>query len=172
MLTFKRGELWEEHHKGAIVCVTTNVGWDSETRDNNMGAGSVSQAAKVYPWLPVWYGAEMERIVEETGDRRGRVIYNAAIGVVFLPVKPLLDTENPERSWDQVACLMTIRSSLRQLRELKLCRQSHTGYVALTLPGAGNGGLRVEPVAALVRQELGKLRTHNYVVVDRQWVDK
>jgi hypothetical protein len=125
---------------GFWVVVTTNIGWDPETKRNNMGAGVALQAALRWGELPEWYGWRCKLSGANTP-----VLVNEHRRLVFFPVKPLLPG-NPERSWDQEACLATIAHSAEQLSRLRV-----DGPLAMALPGCGNGGrsaLEVLPILA------------------------
>lgn len=151
-LSIVRGDLWRMHGIGYKVVVTTNIGWDPKTLANNMGAGMALQAAMKWPELPRWYGAYCKRTAPATP-----VVEREDLGLIFFPVKPLLDPKNPERSWDQRASLTRIEQSLREL-------QNVAGKVALAFPGCGNGDLDRKDVEPLLRRYLLDDR---FVVVDR-----
>jgi hypothetical protein len=151
-LVIVRGDIWRMHATGDKVVVTTNIGWDPRTLANNMGAGVALQAAMRWPELPRWYGAHCKRTAPQTP-----VVERADLGLIFFPVKPLLEAANPERSWDQQASLGTIEQSLRELSKLE-------GRIALAFPGCGNGGLDRAMVEPLLRRYLTDDR---FTVVDR-----
>lgn len=150
----KKGDLWEHWKRGEKVVVSTNIGWDSATRRNNMGAGMALQAALKFPDLPEWYGRFCRATFPLTP-----VIEHPLYRLIFLPVKPLLNRNNPEISWDQEASLPLIEAGLQQLRE-------HHGQIALGLPGCGNGGLSLVQVFPLLERYLGEDR---FSVVDQRW---
>jgi hypothetical protein len=163
------GDLWAFHEEGYHVVVTTNLGW-GELRSptavyNNMGAGSVQAAARRWPWLPAWYG---RRCCQFAASQLGSmpVLKRDDLRVVFLPVKPL-NRRNPAASWDQLASVPLIRSGLEQLRSWFLAERKRgmALQLALTLPGAGNGGLERGMVYGLVRECLDDL---DVALVDRQ----
>lgn len=144
-----KANIWELAAAGHDVVVTTNIGWDPRTYENNMGAGTALQAYQRCPSLAVWYGHECRRMTHEgTVD----VLYRGDLGLYFLPVKPLLDPGDPERSWDQLASYALIERMLGRLAAMPKPRP-----VALTLPGAGNGGLDPERVRSLALKQLGEL---------------
>lgn len=151
-LAIVKGDLWRMHSLGHKVVVTTNIGWDPRTLENNMGAGVALQAALRWPELPKWYGAHCKRLAPDAP-----LIEREDLGLVFFPVKPLLDPKNPERSWDQRADLGRIERSLRELTKIQ-------GRVALAFPGCGNGGLDRKDVEPLLRRHLTDDR---FTVVDR-----
>jgi hypothetical protein len=168
-----KGDLWDWFDKGHRVVVTTNIGWHPSTGRNNMGAGMALQAALRFPGLErdlaggagprvkaedragyrtvfpegldVWYGS----LCEQLGDETPVVAYPAERRLILFPVKPLLDPENPERSWDQEASYTLIAKSLAQLRTFE-------GRIALSYPGAGNGHLDEKKVALIVENILGQ----------------
>jgi SPP1 gp7 family putative phage head morphogenesis protein len=125
---------------------------DPETLANNMGAGLALQAALRWGELPRWYGAHCKRTAPNTP-----VVERADLGLIFFPVKPLLDPSDPERSWNQQASLGTIEKSLSELVKLE-------GRITLTFPGCGNGGLDRSMVEPLLRRYLTDDR---FTVVDR-----
>lgn len=138
----QRGDLWELYDAGeAKIVVTTNIGWDPHDYQNNMGAGMALQAARRYPELPYWYGMFCRE------NLHGTPVVER-YGLVFLPVKPLKDMRDPERSWDQLASVPLIERGLRQLLEVE-------GEIALAYPGCGNGGLGFEQVEPLLERYLG-----------------
>lgn len=153
-MRYEQGDLWDHWERGNKIVVTTNVGWDLQTRRNNMGAGMALQAAQRWPWLPEWYGNLCRLYVTRWGQygpharpaiprcpaRWMPVVELDHLRLLFLPVKPLLDFADPERSWDQTARLDLIRWGLRQLTR-------HHGQIALAYPGCGNGGLDKQDVA-------------------------
>lgn len=142
-MKIEKGNLWDHWERGSKVVVTTNIGWDPVTRENNMGAGMALQAATRWPWLPELYGSFCRLTAPFTP-----VMEMADLRLIFMPVKPLLDVKDPERSWNQEARRALIVVGLKQLRE-------HTGEIALGLPGCGNGGLRAEDVRPIVYWYLG-----------------
>ena len=148
----ERGDIWELHTAGATICVTTNIGWDEEMR-NNMGAGLALQAMSRWPWLPTWYGAECYRMAT-AGEVRP--LWFAPLRLILLPVKPLLDPAHPERSWDQKANPEFIRQQLLTLR-LMTALPHFPARVALTLPGCGNGALHRDEVGPILHETLGGL---------------
>jgi hypothetical protein len=152
LMRIKTGNLWDylTTHK---VVITTNIGWHPATLENNMGAGMALQAAMAWPWLPRWYGEFCRATAPETP-----VVEHPRLPLIFLPVKPLLDPSNPERSWDQTAKLDTIERSLEQL-------VAHPGKIALAFPGCGNGALSPALVLPILRRFL---REDRFVVVDKQ----
>jgi hypothetical protein len=151
----KKGDLWEHWQRGEKVVVTTNIGWTATAPYwNNMGAGMAAQAARRFPELPEWYGRFCRATFPLTP-----VIEHPRYRLIFLPVKPLLNRNNPEISWDQEASLDLIEAGLRQLRE-------HHGEIALGLPGCGNGGLKMAQVFPLLERYLAEER---FTVVDQSW---
>ena len=138
--------LWDFHAKGHHVVVTTNIGWAPGNPWNNMGAGMALQAAYRYPELPGWYGRRCREYGAGTP-----VLKRDDLGLVFLPVKPLLE-ENPGASWNQTASLELIARGLDQLLAWVTTRKAK---VAMGLPGAGNGRLDPVEVLGLVRDKLG-----------------
>lgn len=149
-----QGDLWDmwASPKWKIV-VTTNIGWDPRTFENNMGAGVALQAAERFPELPEWYG----RFCASTAPNTP-VVEREDLRLIFLPVKPLLDPHNPELSWNQPARLGLIDRSVRELAEIP-------GRIALAYPGCGNGGLPVEAVRPILQHYLPGDR---FLVVDRR----
>lgn len=95
--------------------------------------------------LDVWYGS----LCEQLRDEMPVVAYPHERRIILFPVKPLLDPENPERSWDQEASYTLIAKSLAQLRTFE-------GRIALSYPGAGNGHLDEKKVALIVENILGQ----------------
>lgn len=139
------GNLWDNWQAGQKVVVTTNIGWDPDhSNANNMGAGMALQAMQMWGWLPYWYG-EHARVMADT--KTPRVIEFGPLGLIFLPVKPLLDPENPEISWNQNADFGLIEDMLGQLRSIE-------GQISLGLPGCGNGGLDSGEMLAHMRMVL------------------
>lgn len=141
-----RGNLWDYHDAGWRVVVTTNIGWHPKTLQNNMGAGAVMQAARTWPDLPAWYGAQCE----QHGNAM-QVVQHVERRLIFLPVKPLM-VDNPERSWDQLADLELIDRGLRRLCMLALTEVGPR--IAVAFPGCGNGGLDVQDVFPLMQKRL------------------
>lgn len=152
------------------MVVTTNIGWHPETARNNMGAGMALQAALRFPGLKiapfpgiehpggpldgglydqqpldVWYGSMCEQLGEETPV----LAYPYERRILLLPVKPLKDRANPERSWDAEGDLGLIYRGLQQLR-------GYQGKIALSYPGAGNGKLDEVLVGKVVEHVLGQ----------------
>ncbi|HET7540425.1 MAG TPA: hypothetical protein VFK05_11160 [Polyangiaceae bacterium] len=154
--TVIQGDLWQMHDQVRVV-VTTNIGWDLETYQNNMGAGVALQAARRWPELPEWYGRQCARLKEQTP-----VLEYLPARLILLPVKPLLYAADPERSWDQEASLELIDRSLAQLAEV-----GGDTRIALAFPGCGNGGLKKRAVLPLIERHL---KTDQFVVVDREAV--
>lgn len=163
----ERGDLWKLWEQGHKIVVTTNVGWDPATRQNNMGAGMALQAALRWPWLPEWYGEFCMRWVMRWGKERygviratrvAPVVEHDALRLIFLPVKPLLSFSDPEISWNQRARLDCIQVGLSQLRK-------HHGTIALGLPGCGNGGLSAMDVRPLLEAGLPEER---FLLCDRE----
>lgn len=150
----KNGDLWKHWRAGFKVVVTTNIGWDPRTRRNNMGAGMALQAALKFPELPEWYGRFCRATYPLTP-----VIEHPTHRLIFLPVKPLLNRNNPEISWDQEASLPLVESGLQRLA-------LHKGQIALGLPGCGNGGLSLAEVVPLLEKHLPDDR---FEVVDQSW---
>lgn len=148
MQTAKR-DIWHLYDKGFDVVVTTNIGWDPQTLVNNMGAGTVLRAARMFPGLSRWYGAECKRMTEANSVE---VLYRPDLRLYFLPVKPLLDARDPERSWDQLGNYALIEQGLRQFAQME-----RKNPVALTLPGCGNGGLNRREMLTMVKAVLGEL---------------
>lgn len=140
-------DIWRLFDDGYDVVITTNIGWDSRRFSNNMGAGTALQAYERYPSLPIWYGHECSRMAHSDSVD---VLYRGDLRLYFFPVKPLLDPRDPERSWDQLASYELIERMLARFAAMPRPRKA-----ALTLPGAGNGGLDPERVRALVLQQLG-----------------
>jgi hypothetical protein len=151
--TILQGDLWQMHAQARVV-VTTNIGWDLDTFQNNMGAGVALQAAFRWPELPEWYGRQCARLKEQTP-----VLEYLPARLILLPVKPLLYESDPERSWDQEASLELIDRSLAQLAEI-----GGDTRVALAFPGCGNGGLDKRAVLPLIERHL---KTDQFIVVDR-----
>jgi len=146
------GNLWSYIDTHRIV-ITTNIGWHPRTKRNNMGAGMALQAAQQHPELPEWYGRFCESTAPDTP-----VIAHGTHRLIFLPVKPLLDRDNPEISWAQKASLETIERGLPRLAQ-------HEGPIALGFPGCGNGDLRPEQVLPLLKKYLPEDR---FFLVDLQ----
>jgi hypothetical protein len=140
-----RGDIWRLWDKGFHVVVTTNIGWDHRDM-NNMGAGTVQRAASVWPELPRWYGSWCRSMGAKMG-----VVRRPGLRLVFLPVKPLIEA-CPSLSWDQKADLVLIE---RGLVQLGVWWRRYRPALAMTLPGAGNGGLDPAEVLALVERVLG-----------------
>lgn len=150
-MRLEKGDLWEFVHTHKLV-ITTNIGWDRVTKHNNMGAGMALQAASQWPELPEWYGRHCEATAPDTP-----VLEHPDLPLIFLPVKPLLDPRDPERSWAQRAKLATIERGLPQLAAID-------GEIALAFPGCGNGALEQREVLPLLRKYLADDR---FLVVDR-----
>lgn len=163
----KNANLWNFHEVGFQAVVTTNIGWDEVWNKklrgfrplNNMGAGSVLEAATRWPELPEWYGRRCREYKTEMP-----VLWRPDMGLVFLPVKPLM-TLTPSWSWNQKASLVLIRRGLDQIRDWW---EQHQPKIVMTLPGAGNGGLPPGEVLALVRVVLGHT---DIVVADYRMVE-
>lgn len=158
-----RGNLWDYHGPRQVV-VTTNIGWSppatwmtgGEERDwNNMGAGSVLEAWKRFPEISSWYAERCKMYGANTP-----VLKRPDLRLVFLPVKPLLNP--PSMSWNQRASYKLIGLGLAQLAAWW---DRHHPLLAMTLPGAGNGGLPPGEVRRLVRTMLGHT---DIILVDRQ----
>lgn len=147
-MQFAKQDIWKLYEGGMDVVITTNIGWDPVTFENNMGAGTALQAYRRCPSIAVWYGHECRRMA--TSDAVD-VLYRGDLGLYFLPVKPLLDQEDPERSWDQVGDYDLIESMLERMSYMNAPRP-----VAMTLPGCGNGGLDAERMLGLVLKHLGQ----------------
>lgn len=153
-LRIERGDLWKKRAEGWKVVVTTNIGWDPVTFANNMGAGVALQAALRWPELPEWYGRFCRGSSPNTP-----VVERSDLGLVFFPVKPLLDPADPERSWAQPASLERIELSAHQLAA------TITGNVALAFPGCGNGGLDRADVLPILQRWLRP--AGRFLIVDR-----
>lgn len=147
LMHFQRTDIWELYETHDVV-VTTNIGWDPVTYENNMGAGTVLHAANLYEALPTWYGHECKRMARTDSVD---VLYRGDLGLYFFPVKPLLDPLDPERSWDQLGNYELIERMLERLAQME-----HPRPVAMTLPGCGNGGLNRDRVLKLVLKHLGE----------------
>ena len=152
-----RGNLWDEWVMGRKVVITTNIGWDPKTLRNNMGAGIAWDAAQRWPELPQWYGRFCRATYPHTP-----VLEHPYLRLIFFPVKPLLNRNNPEISWNQQASLPLIDHGMRQLVE-------HEGHIAMGLPGCGNGGLDQSAVAAVLSHWIRGARSERIRVVDRAW---
>ncbi len=176
------GNLWDYHARGFHVVVTTNAGWEQDPLWapgasptlanesgpacwNNMGAGSVYEAWRRNPSLAEWYGRRCRAHALQSDDPMP-VLKRDDLRLVFLPVKPLLRHE-PAMSWNQKASLLLIESGLRQIERWYrgTFGQRQAPKLAMTLPGAGNGGLDPREVRALVVRELGHT---GVTLVDRQ----
>lgn len=155
-MRIERGDLWERWDEGSKIVITTNIGWDPVTLRNNMGAGIALEAMRRWPWLPEWYGRFCRATFPHTP-----VIEHDQLRLIFLPVKPLLNRNNPEISWDQRASVFLVVEGLKQLRH-------HAGHIALGFPGCGNGGLEPIEVLPHIERQLDPTR---FVVRDRQGVD-
>lgn len=143
----RRTDIGDLFNEGLDIVVTTNIGWCPRTFMNNMGAGTALGAYVRFPSLPIWYGHECSRMYH--GDCVD-VLYRGDLGLYLLPVKPMLDIEDPERSWDQLASYDIITRMLQRFAAMK--RRKRT---AMTPPGAGNGGLDPVRVRHLVLEHLG-----------------
>lgn len=142
-----KADIWDLFDKGHDVVITTNIGWDLSTFENNMGAGTALGAYRRCPTLAVWYGHECRRMAHSNAVD---VLYRGDLGFYFLPVKPLLDPKDPERSWAQKASYELIERMLTRFAAMPRPRPT-----AMTLPGAGNGGLDPAKVRSLVVSHLG-----------------
>jgi len=161
---YKKADLWQVKNYQRVV--TTNIGWDSVSKRNNMGAGTVLEAMARCPEISVLYGQACKLLREAMPamDMIGLLRLNESIGwslspktledmadrlgrLIFFPVKPLLDPLNPERSWAQRASLELIQRSTVELA-------SFPGKIALTLPGCGNGGLAPDSVYPILKRYL------------------
>lgn len=155
--------IWDLHGEFDVV-VTNNIGWDPRTYRNNMGAGTTLEASIRYPHLPCWYGAECaSRVTSDDGVQDVPVLYREVEGLYFFPVKPLLSIHDPEMSWNQKADIKLIRKGLYELADLADNAQKP---IAMTLPGAGNGGLPPDHVLSCVQAVLGN--RDDIIVCDRQ----
>jgi hypothetical protein len=134
-----QGNLWDWHARGYWIVVTTNIGWDPDTLENNMGAGVALQASLRFPGLARQYGELCSELREETP-----VVPHLRHRLFLFPVKPLI-ANDPAHSWAQDASLGTLCRSVRQLRDLLTTKLPVP--CAMALPGAGNGGL--DPVTSL-----------------------
>lgn len=142
--------MWAMHAHGWRVVVTTNIGWCPVTGRNNMGAGMALQAAQRWPELPAWLGGLYKRRVQDGAERL--LAERPDLGLVFLPVKPLLDAATPERSWDQCADLGLIEQGCE---ELSFALERHSERpVAMAYPGCGNGGLMISDVHRVLERTL------------------
>jgi hypothetical protein len=119
--------------------VTTNIGWDPDTLENNMGAGVALQASLRFHGLARQYGELCSELREETP-----VVPHLRHRLFLFPVKPLIASD-PAHSWAQDASVDTISRSARQLFDLLTTKLPV--LCAMALPGAGNGGLN--PVTSL-----------------------
>jgi hypothetical protein len=161
---YKKGDLWQV--KGHRRVVTTNIGWDPKTYRNNMGAGTVLEAMARCPEISALYGRacaalqdampvlDLERLIALNEWFGWRLIEANRLsmekrlgGLIFFPVKPLLDPTNPERSWAQQANLGMIHRSTVELSAVP-------GKIVLTLPGCGNGRLHPDSVYPILKRYL------------------
>ncbi len=145
-----KGNLWDFLPTHKLV-ITTNIGWDPVSKQNNMGAGTAYQAATKWPGLPLWYGKLCASTAPSTP-----VLEHPDLPLIFFPVKPLLDADDPEISWNQKAQLDLIAKSARQLALIE-------GQIALTFPGCGNGGLDPSAVYPILCRALDPDR---FLIVD------
>jgi hypothetical protein len=174
-MRFQKCDLWRVDGHRRVV--TTNIGWDPRTKRNNMGAGTVLEAMARCPEISVLYGRacaalqdalpvlDLEHLIAlnelfgyELSAASRAAMEKRLGGLIFFPVKPLLDPLNPERSWAQQASLGLIQRSTVELAAVP-------GKIALTLPGCGNGGLHPDSVYPILKRYLTDDR---FVVVDNR----
>lgn len=147
MIASKHGDIWEMESSHLLV-IPTNIGWrPSGNHANVMGKGLALQAAKKYPSLPVWYGAQCMF----HGTSTPVVKYPHAPLLLF-PVKPL-NQDQPWMSWKSKASLGLIEHSARQLSELMI---DHP--IAVSMVGCGAGGLEMAEVRPILDKYLSDAR--------------
>lgn len=148
------GNIWDHHINNRKIVITTNIGWDPVTGLNNMGAGLAWDAAGIWDGLREWYG-KFCRITYPNTPVVEYDLYN----LILMPVKPLLDINNPEISWNQRASIKLIEGGLNQLRH-------HKGEIIMAFPGCGNGGLSHNKVYKLLETYCSDKR---FTIVDKSW---
>lgn len=158
MLKIECGNVWDYYAQGAIVVVTTNIGWDGKGV-NNMGAGVALQAWRRFPELAAWYG----RFCTENGAETPVTVHPDRL--VLYPVKPL-KPEDPAYSWNQRASLELIERSAVQLAELEQRGGFGNRRIVMGFPGCGNGGLEIPSVKPILERHLVAPR---FLVVDQAW---
>ena len=162
-MRFLRGNALDRWSDRDLV-VTTNIGWDPKTLRNNMGAGLVSYIAERHPEVQVWYGT---LCMQMHADGQYQPVFHEKLRIWFLPVKPLLDIRDPERSWAQSAKPDFIEEQLERFAEKIRDRR-----VVMTLPGCGNGNADRHQIAALLIKKLGRLPVGAVTVCDQAMPDE
>jgi hypothetical protein len=141
------GDLWALKETGALdtVCITTNG--TVERGSNIMGGGCAHQAAIRWPWLPAFYGRQIEK--------DGNHVFLIGPAVMF-PVKH--HVEDPA----------DIDLIVRSARELVTLSDLY-GWISVGLPtpGCGLGGLRWEDVGPRLAEVLDE--RFNVVRLEREY---
>jgi hypothetical protein len=164
-----RDDIWGYLKAGYQLVVTTNIGWEPRSGRNNMGAGLVWQAAKLWPELPAWYGQTLRAVLgvqgyaalkasEDPVQQYVPPIKHPRLPVIFLPVKPIHPEGGSSFSPAQEANLALIEHGVARLN-------AHPGEIVMTLPGCGNGGLRPAQVLPILRKYLTDER---FLVADQE----
>ena len=130
MLQLIYGDLWEHHHNGDIIAITTGALIDNKGRCA-MPKGCARQAADQYPDLPY--------ILAEQIKKFGSHVFDIGHKMVSFPVEPS-PFENPE--------IKIINQSCKELVELT----NYKGWqrVVVPRPGCVHGGLSWNEVKPLL----------------------
>ena len=127
-----KGNLWDFHDKGEWIVITTN-GTIKNNGDAVMGRGVANQAAKRYPSLPTLLGDRLR-------NQGNQLFVFDKHKIITLPVK---------HHWHEIASLLLIKESIRQLATLDI-KLIGIEKVYLPRPGCGNGQLKWEDVKPIV----------------------
>lgn len=152
------GDIWKHRRARDWIVVSTNVGWRRDGT-NVMGRGIAAQAARKFPDLPAWYGAECRKRGSATPT-----IAHPLYRLILFPVKPL-NPVAPHLSWKGSATLARIQTSLDQLLEL-VPLLPHTGRVLIPAVGCGNGGLDPPSIVSLLINTAELRCSQLHVVLD------
>ena len=137
------GDAWELS-KGNILCITTN-GFVKKNGEAVMGRGIASQAKKLFPKLPAYFGESLLR-------HGNHVIWLGKWGQWFLVSFPT------KHNWWEKSDPELIKISVQELKQLQIY-PIHKVY--LPRPGCSNGGLNWIDVKPLVEN-----LNDQYIIVD------
>lgn len=126
------GDLWREHHQGAVVAITTN-GTLTRSGAAIMLRGCAREAKERFPDLP--------RTLGDLVRQHGNHVFDLGRRLVSFPVE-----EDPYQRAD----LVLIERSCRELVELA----DYKGWakVVVPRPGCGGGGLSWTDVQPVLRK--------------------
>lgn len=125
-----KGNLWELHEKGAIICITVSGSVSRQGRAQLL-RGCAQQAAKRFPDLASRLGALIAA--------HGNQVYNLGGGLVSFPVE--------ETPYDNPDPAIIRRSAMELVGLADRCRWQE---IILPRPGCGSGGLAWQDVCPLV----------------------